>query len=347
MSNVFIKHNKRILLFTAETAILALTMLLLSSCSIKSESAGSSAFLMGTVVSEKIYGKSGAEGEKILEEIEESISDCENKISWRISSSDTAVLNESGTADVTGSEELWETVCRLYRDTGGSFDVTVGKLTTLWNIGTEDARIPSESEIKEALKYVDGSQLTFNTDEGMVNAATGQFIDLGAVGKGYACDRAREVLKENGVEGACIAVGGSVLCYGTHDGKNTYSVGVRDPEGSVNDCLAVITVSECVVSTSGDYEHVLKQDGNKYHHIIDTKTGYPVQTDLAGVTVISSSGLLSDALSTACFSLGENDGRKLLDKYGAEGIFVYHDKTISFTDGINIKLQGEYHEKTD
>lgn len=328
-------------------AILILICLLLVSCGSKSKSFSNSAFLMGTVTTEKIYCDSTVDGERVLNELEKCISDCEKEISWRIAGSDTAELNETGRTYIHGSEDLWVNMIELYKDTCGRFDITIGKLTTLWNIGTEDARVPSEEEISHALLYVDGSKLKLDREKGEVTCGEEQFIDLGAVGKGYACDKAREVLVSNNIEGACIAVGGSILCYGEHEGKETYSIGIRDPNGDINDCMAVIDVSDCVVSTSGDYEHVFEKNGCKYHHIIDSKTGHPVTTDLTSVTVISKSGILSDALSTACFIVGEENGRELLEKYESEGIFVYKDMGVSGTDGINIKLKGEYHEKSD
>lgn len=316
--------------------IIAVIVVVLSGCT-RMDDYDSTAFLMGTVVNERIFGSK--EPDRISADIEEVIKDLENEISWRIDTSPVALLNEnSGEIQVNFSDaqELFVPLRKLYYDTDGKFDPTIGKITTLWNIGTNDARLPSQEEINDALVYVDGSKILIDGD--MVSIGEGQFLDLGAVGKGHACDRIREVLEDSDAEGACISVGGSVLVYGKHNGNEEFKVAVRDPDKSVNDYIGILRVSDCVISTSGDYEHVLVNDGVSYHHIIDPCTGYPVGypelPELKSVTIICKSGLLSDALSTACFSLGLKDGMALAEKYGADAVFITRNRDIHTTDGV-------------
>ncbi|MDO5448544.1 MAG: FAD:protein FMN transferase, partial [Clostridia bacterium] len=115
----------------------------------------------------------------------------------------------------------------------------------------------------------------------------------------------------------------------------SWNVGVRDPFGNDSDFMAVINCGPCFISTSGDYEKVLVENGKKYHHILNPKTGYPAESNVTGVTIVCTSGALSDALSTACFILGYSDeSLALLDQYDANAIFITKDKKVYITDGI-------------
>lgn len=287
---------------------------------------------MGTVVSTKLfsYGDSSA----LCDDVVKLIGELENEISWREENSAVYQLNKN--SSVTCDEKLkdvFDKANEVSALSSGAFDITVGKLTTLWNIGEESARVPSDKEIKKALKYVDYSGV--KTEDGKISLKEGQFVDLGAVGKGLACDRVREYLENTDAKGAVISVGGSVLLYGNAERKKPWTVAVRDPRGESGEYMGVLTLQECCVSTSGDYERILEKNGKTYHHIIDTKTGYPSDSGLISVTVVSDSGLLSDALSTACFVLGEEQGKELLEKYNAEGIFIKSDFSVSVTEGIS------------
>ena len=174
-------------------------------------------------------------------------------------------------------------------------------------------------------------------------------IDLGAVGKGIACDVAQNYLKkQKEVSGAVIAVGGSILLYGTKTDGTNWNVAVQNPRGQDGEAMGVLSLSGTTnVSTSGDYEKYFMQDGKRYHHILDPSTGYPAESGLISVTVVSDNGLLSDGLSTACFVLGKEKGQKLLETYGAEGIFIDQNKKVTVTKGLKDKftiLDEEYSE---
>lgn len=174
-------------------------------------------------------------------------------------------------------------------------------------------------------------------------------LDLGAVGKGIACDVAQNYLKEQKeVSGAVIAVGGSILLYGSKADGTNWNVAVQNPRGQDGEAMGVLSLSGTTnVSTSGDYEKYFMQDGKRYHHILDPSTGYPADSGLISVTVVSDNGLLSDGLSTACFVLGKEKGEKLLESYGAEGIFIDQNKKVTVTKGLKDKftiLNEEYTE---
>ena len=174
-------------------------------------------------------------------------------------------------------------------------------------------------------------------------------LDLGAVGKGIACDVAQNYLKQQKeISGAVIAVGGSILLYGSKPDGTNWNVAVQNPRGQDGEAMGVLSLSGTTsVSTSGDYEKYFMQDGKRYHHILDPSTGYPADSGLISVTVVSDNGLLSDGLSTACFVLGKEKGQKLLETYGAEGIFIDQNKKVTVTKGLKDKftiLDEEYTE---
>ncbi len=212
---------------------------------------------------------------------------------------------------------------------GYSFCIGMGELTDLWGICTEDARLPLESEISAATERIKNWGVIANA----VIVPTGVTLDLGAVGKGIACDYARDILASSKCKKAVISVGGSVLLYSKS--KNAeFKIGIRNPQGTANEYAAILTAGNACISTSGNYERYFELDGKRYHHIFDPASGYPAESGLQSVTVISDSGLVSDALSTACFVLGIEKSLPLLEKYGAQAIFITNDNEFILTSGI-------------
>ena len=131
-----------------------------------------------------------------------------------------------------------------------------------------------------------------------------------------------------------ISVGGSILTYGNKPEGGAWQIAVTDPQDP-SQSVGVLTLDGgYCVSTSGDYERYVEVDGVRYHHILDPRTGFPARSDVAGVTIVTTDGFLSDALSTACFVLGSEEGQKLLEKYDAEGLFIDHEGTITMTEGM-------------
>lgn len=292
---------------------------------------------MGTVVTQKLYSEKDCS--ETVEEIEKVLEETENNISWRIEGSQVSYLNSKFNIEADEKFlEIMEKCCDVYQKSEGAFDVTIGSLSTLWNIGEENATVPDEDEIKDKLKRVDGNKVKINN--GNIEIGKNQMIDLGAVGKGLACDYIKEVLEDSSVYGGIISVGGSLLLYGNNPGGNGWKVAVRNPRGESGETLGYFNLDTGFVSTSGDYERVLTVDGKNYHHILDSKTGYPAENELMSVTVVCDNGLLSDALSTATFVLGKEKGMALLEKYEADGIFVEKDFSVTLTEGLkdNFKL---------
>ena len=337
-------------------------------------------FVMSTVLSEKIYGTKNVTQDikEELDKLEKDQLSWreDHSVVSKINADAQKGIKTKLDSDMTS----WvEDSLELAKRSNGAFDPTIGRLTRLWNIEGDNPKVPSKQEIKNTLEdtgytkiYLekvesqntantkknvdkdikdntaknketseDTSQNT-NTNESVSSIYIGDkcTLDLGAVGKGIACDVVQDYLKkQKEVSGAVIAVGGSILLYGSKADGSDWNVAVQNPRGQDGEAMGVLSLSGTTnVSTSGDYEKYFMQDGKRYHHILDPSTGYPADSGLISVTIVSDSGLLSDGLSTACFVLGKEKGEKLLETYGAEGVFIDQNKKVTVTKGLKDKF---------
>lgn len=292
---------------------------------------------MNTAVSLDITGMHCEESsEKIRSEITRLDS---NVLSRTLSSSGIYAANNGNTQVSDELAALLTDIKETEKSSGGSFCAGLGAVSDLWAIGTDSARLPDKAEIDSAVRYAANWSISGNT----VTVPDGVKLDMGAAGKGIACDYASDVLKQTKCSEAIVAVGGSIMLFSADD-KQTFKVGIRDPLGQVNDYCAVLEAHPGFISTSGNYERYFEAaDGTRYHHIFDPSTGYPAESGLLSVTVIADSGMLSDALSTACFVLGLQDSLPLLEKYSAEAIFITQDNKIitTFEDNSSLSITNE------
>jgi len=309
-------------------------------------------FVMSTVLSVTVYGTEDVTGriKDLLKKLEE------DQLSWRIEESTVAKVNASGRAGAgqkTNAAFLsWmEESLLLARKSKGAFDPSIGALIRLWDIEGENPKVPAEKELADAMKKSGYPKIHADAATTEITLDQGCTVDLGAVGKGIACDVIKDYLDAQGtdIQGAVVAVGGSVLVYGKKAEKDSWSVAIQDPRGQDGEYMGALSLTGTkVVSTSGDYEKYFVEDGKRYHHILDPRTGYPAEKGLISVTVVCENGLVSDGLSTACFVLGKDEGMALLKDYEAEGIFIDRDKNVWITDGIKKQfkiLDPDYKER--
>lgn len=284
---------------------------------------------MNTIISMKIYGSHG-------DETAESVKDCIKSVEKSLLSryekgSDVSRINSADGESVSVSPEVEAIISQsieVSEKCNGVFDITIGKITEMWGFGGDSPKVPSKADINKYLPYVGYDKMNFSGHD--VTLADNQSIDLGAVGKGAACDIIRNLLKDTKTDSAVISVGGSLLLYGKRD----FPIGIVNPEND-KEAMATLKLSDVCISTSGNYEQTFEADGKTYHHILDARTGYPAESHLKSVTVVCKSGVLSDALSTACYILGYNESSlKLLKDFDAEAVFVTSDKIVRCTDGI-------------
>ncbi len=268
------------------------------------------------------------------------VSEIHNKMSATIVGNELDRINSAaGTACKVEFEPLLELIRQskhMSELSGGAFDVTIGPLIKLWGIGTDHPRVPDEAEIANAKRLVDFRKLEIDDAGKTVKLAEhGMSIDLGGVAKGYACDEAVRIFRENSITSAILDFGGNIYAFGKKPDGSNWNVGIREPVIGSDKIVGVVSVSDTSVVTSGGYEHYFERDGEIYHHIIDPATGYPPKSGLLSVTIISKSSTLADQLSTACFVLGVEKGCALLDSLpDTEGIFITTDNTVVTTGGI-------------
>lgn len=204
------------------------------------------------------------------------------------------------------------------------FSIYLDEAINLWNISKNPDTIPTDSDIKNALKN--------------------NKVNLGAIAKGYITDSLVKKLHENNVASALINLGGNTYAIGKKPTGENWKIGIQDPKDESN-IIGSITAENIAVVTSGDYQRYVEIDGTRYHHILDPKTGYPANSGVHSVTVICKDATTADALSTAAFVAGIEEGHKLLKEYDAIGIFITDD-TIYFSKEMeNIFKQMDFSYK--
>ena len=324
-------NKKRLISMVAAvflTFLLVISVVVISERSKSFNITEKSIIAMGTVVTEKVYSEKPSAAIKDIGDI---INGLENTISWRKEDSAVGILNKEGKVQNKYLGEVIYDMQALSRLTEGKFDLTIGAVSRLWNIGEENERIPTEEEIRNALKTVGTDKVqaqgyTLRVDEGTL-------VDFGAIGKGFACDLIYNYLLNTDINGAVVSVGGSIVAYGDYNKKgDNWRIAVSHPRDDKK-YLGVISLDEGFVSTSGDYERYFEKDGKRYHHILDATTGYPSESGLISVTVVAERGVMSDALSTACLLAGEKKAIEILEGAGASAIL--------FDENLNITTVGE------
>lgn len=212
---------------------------------------------------------------------------------------------------------------------GGAFDITIGALSDLWDIPNNQDTVPSQADIARALDTVgyekikiEGRTVTLSDPDTM--------LDLGGIAKGYAADQMKAYLNENGVHEGFINLGGNVLTLGEKK-EGPYRIGIQTPFDENGAVITTVEIQDQSVVTSGRYERYFEKDGHIYHHILNPADGYPYESGLNGVTIISDSSMEGDALSTICFALGMEKSRELLSSMPEiDAVFIDEDNRLHF-----------------
>jgi thiamine biosynthesis lipoprotein len=247
----------------------------------------------------------------------------EQTISYRIDTSEIAAINASA-GDPEGypvSEELAETLekaLEISEKSSGAFDPTLGALTTLWKLDEgaadpEHYNLPAREEIESARNLCGYQKVRL--EEGRIYLPAGMRLDLGAIGKGIYLNRAK-LLFEGPYTRGIISAGGSILTLGQKGEppeSAPWNIGITNPLDPDGLCGMIEVRGGMCISTSGDYERYVERDGVRYHHILDPATGYPVSSPYGSVTILCVNGLLSDALSTACYVMAATDPERAIE----------------------------------
>ncbi|MBT9164277.1 MAG: FAD:protein FMN transferase [candidate division WS2 bacterium] len=240
-------------------------------------------------------------------------------------------------------ENLLTESLKLSDYTEGHFNPAIGPLVDVWRKvikGEDISNLPDINIVKEAISISKTENIIINERNGQVSfAIPGVSLDFGAVVKGFAVDRAFEILKNKGIERAVINAGGTIGVYGSPPGRKYWRIGIQHPrkEGIIG---VLNLTSTMVISTSGDYERYKIIDGKRYHHLLNPFTGYPTE-ELLSVTIINKNGLLSDAVSTAVMSMGLEKGIEFLTQKSLMAIIITPDLKIHFTGDAESLFQPE------
>ncbi len=326
-------------------ACLLLPFVLLCLCGCEKQPETKSKMLDGpldTVSTITLYDWSG--GEEPIDEIFEMLGDIDSRMSSVSLTSEPAAISAGAGSPVAVSQDTFGLIRyaqTVSAETGGAFDITVRPVVFLWGVGTENARVPAQTEIDAVRQAVGYDRVSLDeTALSVALADTGMQLDLGGIAKGYACDRAVEILRNAKVGHAIIDMGGNIYACGTKPDGSPWRVGVKSPLVGENGHFGIVSAADRAVVTSGVYERFFETDGKLYHHIMDPRTGRPVDNALLSVTIISESSTQADALSTACFVLGAERGLEYLETLpGVEGIFVGEDLRVWISSGLRDSFQ--------
>ncbi len=306
-------------------------------------------FLMDTFVSIRVYGR---DREKLREAVTAAFTEMRRiaELSNRFPptgtaehrTSDVCRINDmAGVGAVRVDQDVFSMLesARAFHDlTGGAFDVTVGPVMDLWGFGGKKPHVPKAGNIQDALALVDNARLILDRKERTAFLEkAGMSLDLGAVAKGYATERAVLALKRSGVEKALIDAGGNIRVLGKSAGNNPWRIGIKNPSRE-GDILAVLSLEDSAAVTSGDYYRYFESGGIRWHHIIDPRTGYPARGSRS-VTVVAKDAGPADVLSTALFVLGPEKALETGKKLGVEVIIVTADGRLLYTLGIRNRLE--------
>lgn len=312
----------------------------------KNEEVSKTDIFMGTVVKITLYEGGG---EDILNKAFDKVKEIEDLVSINKENTELEKLNKSASIEPVKLSDttfnIIEKALHYSQISDGNYDLTIGPLVKLWNIGLPQAKVPTQSDIDDAIKKVDYTKVEINKDKKEVFLKDkNMMLDLGSIAKGYAADEIIKVLKENGVKEAIVDLGGNLYIMGLKNGESEWKIGIQDPFDDRGNIVGSIEIHDKSVVTSGIYERYIEKDGVKYHHILNPKTGYPYETDIAGISIIANKSIDADALSTLIFTKGIKKGLEFVeDLENVDAIFVSNDKKIYVTSGLkdNFKLSND------
>lgn len=300
-------------------------------------------FIFDTIVSVRVYDERMDDAhfesiKAILEHIDETMNRFKEK-------SEVAHINQlAGQSAVKVSEETFNIIqtAKSYAiSSGGKFDPTVGPLVDLWAIGNGGSVVPSDEAIEAAKQLVDYDKLILDKHNLTVELKDkGMTLDLGAIAKGYAADKVAQYLQEQDFHSAIIDLGGNIVAMGSKPNQTAWSIGIQSPEENRGAYLGTLSVEDKTIVTSGIYERYFTFQDKQYHHVLDPFTGFPASHELVSVTIITDESMHADAMSTATFLLGLEEGTAFIEAMdNSEAIFVTRDYKVHLTSGLKDKFK--------
>ena len=291
-------------------AFLLFTVALLAGCSKPVPFQRNSNFVFGTV-----YNITYQYGEDLQQEIEAELKKVDSEFSMFNQESTVARINR-GDSSVERSEmfnEVYQLALTVNKETDGAFDVTVAPLVNAWGFGFKHEQLPTAQQVDSLLKIRDQ-------------------MDFSAIAKGYGCDVVARLLKSKGIENFMVEIGGEVVVSGHNDKDQPWHIGVNKPVDDSthvdNELQTVLSITDRAMATSGNYRNFYYQDGKKYAHTIDPRSGYPVQHSLLSATVIADDCATADAYATSFMVLGVDEAKEVLLRHPElMAYLIYVDET--------------------
>lgn len=296
------------------------------------------ALIMGTLVEIKAYGDDRELLEKGIDDAFAEMVRLEQLFSTRIPESEISRISSTEEPlDVSDETVALLTLGqKIARQSNGAFDMGLGKLKQLWDIESDAPQVPDDEVLQKALQGVGPDSLEIEGQQ-VSKKLPGVKIDLGGIAKGYAVDRAANLLHQNGILSAAVNAGGDLRLVGNRQGT-PWRIGIQHPRKS-GEVIATVKLEDRAVVTSGDYERYFERDGVRYHHLFDPKTGRPAR-GCQSVTVVAEDAASADALATAAFVLGPQAGLALLEKLpDVEGYLIAADGQRLVTSGLEDALE--------
>lgn len=348
-NNGTMKKNK---LKVIITILLSLSTCLLSGCT-SNKQVQRSGFYFDTIITITLYGTDDA---SYIDHCFTMAETYENLFSNTVEGSDISEINAHAGEYVKVSDEtvsLIRTGIRYGEISRGRFDITLGKLSELWNFSeiaenlddedneADESVLPDADTIAALLPHINDQNILIDGNKICLKDKDAK-LDLGGIAKGYIADRMKEYLTGAGVRSGLINLGGNVLTLGEKSDGSAYTIGIQKPFSGNGEIMGTVKVTDQTVVTSGVYERYYRIDGKLYHHILDLSTGYPYENGLYGVTIICDDSVDADALSTTCFALGLEEGLKLIESLpDTEAIFIDSNYDVHPSSGIGSEIAFE------
>ena len=302
------------------------------------QSASHSLRLMGASIHLTIFHE---DAQNLLLQSEQLLHLYKNRFSANDADSELMEINlQAGKKAVQVHPELFELIELGKKHSiaaNSHLNIAIGPLVQTWRIGFSDAKLPSEEEIQRLLKITDPEEIVLNDSNREVYLSKeGMRIDLGALAKGYIADKLKEFLVEQGVQSGIIDLGGNILTIGENPTfHRPWRIGIQNPVLDRGEHVAVIEVSDASVVTSGIYERKHTENGKTYHHIFDRTTGYPMETELASITIVAEKSVDCEIWTTRLFGQKPNDIIEEIEQQpGLEAFVITKNQKMMYTSGI-------------
>lgn len=297
-----------------------------------------SSYALGTIINLKV---SGRRGEKAIKEAIEKLSYIDDKMSaFKEDSEISKITSKAGVNSETVSKDTYFVVKKAVEYSKileGTFDPTIRPLVKLWNIGAKEEGIPEKYQIDETLELVNYNDVIIDeSNHSIMLKHKKQALDVGGIAKGFAADEVRDIFYKHNIKSALIDLGGNIFALGNKEDGTPWKVGIQNPFKSRGEYIGILSIKNKSVVTSGNYERYFMKDGQRFHHIIDPKTGYPSQSKIMSATIISDNSIDGDGLSTGVYIIGIDKALKIIECIeGIDAIFITEDKMVYTTSGIN------------